>query len=117
MSTAETKSVTLGGVSYDVPPVPFNVCAKIIPLVDKTFNALRANKLDEESILSLGSIVYLGIAKPPALTEEIFLSYAVPLAEMIAAAVAVAQQANMKAQSPGEAAAGTAPQIPSTSTN
>lgn len=111
MSTAESKSVTLGGVVYDVPPVPFKACAKILPLVDKTFLAVRENRLDEESIINLGRIVYLAITKPPELTEEAFLSLTVPLSEMVAAAVVVAQQANMKATTPGEATGVKSPQI------
>ena len=118
MSTAETKTVTLAGQSYNVPPVPFRSCAKIVPLVDKTFQAIRENRLDEESILNLGRIVYLGIK--PCLpdgvfgAEETFLSQAIPLQEMIAAALVVAVQANMKAAPPGEA---TGVSIPLTSTN
>src|SRR5580698_2831782 len=98
MSTAETKTVTLAGQSYDVPPVTFRNAAKIVPLVDKTFLAIRESRLDEDSILNLGRIVYLGIVKPETVTEEIFLNWQVPLAEMIAAALVVAQQTNMKAQ-------------------
>jgi hypothetical protein len=117
MSTAETKAVVLGNKAYEVPPVPFKNCAKIVPLVEKTFAAIRENRLDEESILNLGRIVYLGIEKDPALTEEMFLGGTVSLQEMIAAALVVAQQANMKATPPGEAVAGTAPQKSSTSMN
>jgi hypothetical protein len=103
MSTAETKSVTLAGVTYDVPPVPFNMCAKIIPLIDKTFPAIREGRLDEETILSVGRIVYLGIENTQELTEERFLARSMSIADMIAAALVVAQQANMKATPPGEA--------------
>jgi hypothetical protein len=103
MSTAETKTVTLAGQTYDVPPVTFRNAAKIVPLVDKTFIAIRENRLDEESILNLGRIVYLGIVKHDTVTEEAFLNLQVPLHEMIAAALVVAAQTNMKAQSPGEA--------------
>ena len=105
MSTAETKSVTLGDVMYDVPPVPFKTCAKVLPLIDKTFLALREDRLNEESILNLGRIVYLGIAKPLEISEEAFLEYTIPLSQMVAAALVVAQQANMKVQTPGEATA------------
>jgi hypothetical protein len=104
MSTAEVKTVTLAGQSYDVPPVTFRNAAKIVPLVDKTFQAIRENRLEEESILNLGRIVYLGIGKPESLTEQAFLEQNVGLQEMIAAALVVAAQANMRAQTPGEAA-------------
>jgi len=114
MSTAETKTITLAGQSYDVPPVAFRNAAKILPLVDKTFLAIRENRLDEESILNIGRIVYLGITRPDGITEEIFLSWAAPLSEMVAAALVVAAQANMKATPPGEAPGAKAP---STSTN
>jgi len=117
MSTAETKTVTLAGQTYDVPPVTFRNAAKIVPLVDKTFLAIRESRLDEDSILNLGRIVYLGITKPDDITEQLFLEQNIGLSEMIAAALVVAAQTNMKAQTPGEAAAGTAPQNPSTSTN
>jgi hypothetical protein len=110
MSTAETKTVTLAGQIFDVPPVTFRNCAKIVPLVEKTFLAIRENRLEEESILNLGRIVYLGIVKPDDATEEMFLSWTVPLSEMIAAALVVAQQANMKATQPGEAAGEKIPQ-------
>ena len=109
MSTAETKTVTLAGQTYDVPPVPFCTAADIMPLVDKTFLAIRENRLEKESILNVGRIVYLGIAKPDDLTEEDFLRQAIGLPEMIAAALVVAAQANMKAAPPGEVQAGTAP--------
>ena len=109
MSTAETKTVTLGGQPYDVPPVTFSNAAKIVPLVDKTFLAIRENRLDEESILNLGRIVYLGIAKPVELTEPQFLEQNIGLQEMIAAALVVAGQANMKATPPGEAQGATSP--------
>ena len=112
MSTAETKTVSLAGHTYEVPPVTFRNAAKIVPLVDKTFVAIRENRLDEESILNLGRIVYLGIAKKDGVTEEAFLNLQVPLHEMIAAALVVAAQTNMKAQPPGEAVAGIAPQNP-----
>jgi hypothetical protein len=110
MSTAETKTVTLAGQTYDVPPVTFRNCAKIVPLVDKTFLAIRENRLEEESILNLGRIVYLGIVKPDGLTEDAFLNFNVPLPEMIAAALVVAAQANMKATPPGEATGAESPQ-------
>jgi hypothetical protein len=109
MSTAETKTVTLAGQTYDVPPVTFRNAAKIVPLVDKTFLAIRENRLEEESILNLGRIVYLGIANPGSLTEQTFLEQSIGLPEMIAAALVVAAQANMKAAPPGEVQAGTAP--------
>lgn len=115
MSTAETKTVTLGGQSYNVPPVTFRNAAKIVPLVDKTFLSIRENRLDEESILNLGRIVYLGIVKPDGLTEEAFMNMQASLPDMIAAALVVAQQANMKATPPGEATGEKIPQ--STSTN
>lgn len=114
MSTAETKTITLAGQSYDVPPVTFRNAAKIVPLVEKTFLAMRENRLEEESILNLGRIVFLGIIRPDGLTEEAFLNMQASLPDMIAAAVVIAQQANMKAQTPGEAPA--APSRP-TSTN
>jgi len=114
MSTAETKTVTLGGQTYNVPPVHFCLCAKIVPLVDKTFAAVREKRLDEESILNLGRIVYMGIVKPDDLTEELFLNRPASLPDMIAAAIVVAQQANMKATPPGEA---TGAESPQTSTN
>ena len=86
-----------------------------MPLVDRTFLAIRESRLDEESILNLGRIVYLGIVKPEGVTEEMLLNWQVPLAEMIAAALVVAAQANMKAAPPGEA---TGEKVPlSTSTN
>jgi hypothetical protein len=110
MSTAETKTVTLAAQTYDVPPVTFRNAAKIVPLVEKTFLALRENRLEEESILNLGRIVYLGIAKPGELTEELFLDQRAGLQEMIAAALVVAAQANMKAASPGEAKGAESPQ-------
>jgi len=114
MSTAETKTVILAGQTYDVPPVTFRNAAKIVPLVDKTFQAIRENRLDEESILNLGRIVYLGIANKGGLTEDGFLDLRMHLHEMIAAALVVAAQTNMKAQSPGEATGAASPQ---TSTN
>jgi hypothetical protein len=110
MSTAETKTVTLAGQTYDVPPVPFCTAADIVPLVDKTFLAIRENRLEKESILNLGRIVYLGITKPDGLTEEAFLKQAIGLHDMIAAALVVAAQANMKATPPGEAAGAASPQ-------
>lgn len=110
MSTAETKAVTLGDYTYEVPPVPFNMCAKIVPIVSRTFLAIRDNKLDEESILNLGRIVYLAINKTPELTEEAFLSRAVPLPQMIGAATVVTQQANMRQSIPGEAKGAESPQ-------
>jgi hypothetical protein len=110
-----------------VPPVTFRNAAKIVPLVDKTFLAIRENRLEEESILNLGRIVYLGMAKPEGITEEMFLSWQVPLMEMTDAALVVAAQANMKAApppeegvaivAPGEGAGAMSPQSPSTSTN
>ena len=103
MSTAETKTVTLAGQTYEVPPVTFRNAAKIVPLVDKTFLAIRENRLEEESILNLGRIVYLGMAKPEGLIEADFLEQNIGLQEMIAAALVVAAQANMKATPPGEA--------------
>lgn len=114
MSTAETKTVTLAGQTYEVPPVPFRSAAKIVPLVDKTFLAIREKRLDEESILDLGRIVFLGITKPDAMTEEAFLDRQIAFAEMISAALVVASQANMKATPPGEAMG---EKIPPTSTN
>jgi hypothetical protein len=114
MSTAETKTVTLAGQSYNVPPVTFRNAAKIVPLVDKTFLAIRESRLDEESILNLGRIVYLGIERPPEMSEDWLLNLNVSLSDMIAAALVVAAQANMKAQTPGEATGAASPQ---TSTN
>jgi len=114
MSTAETKIINLAGQTYDVPPVTFRNAAKIVPLVCKTLMAIRENRLDEESILNLGRIVYLGITKPEGVTEEMFLQRAVPLTEMIAAALVVAAQADMKETPPGEATGAVSPQ---TSTN
>jgi len=110
MSTAESKTVTLGEKSYDVPPVAFCNAAKIVPLVDKTFLAMRENRLEEEQILNLGRIVYAGIAKPSMsdgspMSEADFLAQTIGLQEMIAAAVVVASQANMRPVTPGEATA------------
>jgi hypothetical protein len=114
MSTAETKTITLAGQTYDVPPVTFRNAAKIVPLVENTFLAIKENKLEEESILNLGRIVYLGIMKPEGVTEETFLNWEVPITEMIAGALVVAAQTNMKASTPGEVTGAVSPQ---TSTN
>jgi hypothetical protein len=110
MSTAETKTVTLAGLSYEVPPVTFRNAAKIVPLIDKTFLAIRENRLEEESILNLGRLVYLGISKPAEFTEDQFLEQRVGVQEMIAAALVIAAQANMKATPPGEATGEKLPQ-------
>ncbi len=110
MSTAETKTITLAGQTYEVPPVTFRNAAKILPLVDKTFLGMREKRLDEDSILNLGRIVYWAITKPAEMTEEVFLNQNIELQEMITAALVVVAQANMKATKPGEAQGATNPQ-------
>jgi hypothetical protein len=114
MSTAETKTVTLAGQSYDVPPVTFRNAAKIHPLVEKSFAAAREKKeakqpLEEETLIQLGQIVYHGIEKPDGMTEEVFLDLVVSPHEMTNAALVVAQQAGL-VLTPGEAAGATSPQ-------
>jgi hypothetical protein len=109
MSTAETKTVMLAGVAYEVPPVSFRNAAKIHPRVEKAFATIRAREinsvLDEETYIQLGEIVYYGIAKSKDLTPDAFLDLVIPPHEMMNAAVVVAWQAGMVA-SPGEAEAG-----------
>lgn len=118
MSTAETKSVNLAGVEYEVPPVSFRNAARIHPLVDKALAAVREkaksnSPLDEATYLDLGKIVFCGIRKPEGMNEDDFLDLVIMPHEMTNAALVVARQAGL-VMTPGEAAGATSPQ---TSTN
>jgi hypothetical protein len=118
MSTAETKTITLAGQPYDVPPVTFRNASRIHPLVEKAFAAVREKKrdggvLEEQTYIQLGQIVYSGISKTSGMTEDQFLDLIVRPHEMMNAAVIVAQQAGM-VETPGEAEGVSSPQQTST---
>jgi len=112
MSTAETKTVTLAGQTFDVPPVTFRNAAKIVPLVEKTCLAMKVKGLEEDVLLQIADVVFLGIEKPEGFTKDDLIDLPTSYQEMSAAMFVVAQQAGMKVVTPGEAMAGKAPQNP-----
>jgi hypothetical protein len=106
-SSGEDPSITLGGVSYAVPPIAFREVSKILPLVDTIFNSVRANDLSENVIEGLGKIIYYGLKRGlEGLSYDDFIDRPATVSEMMNAALVVCRQAGLKTKDvdPGEAA-------------
>ena len=105
----ENLQVKLGPASYSVPPIPFRVATKIVPMI-----MARPNIATEEGFTAVSKIIFLGISiSTPGLTYESFMDGHYRLEELMAALSIISTQAGLKAKesSPGEAMGVTSPLI------
>ncbi len=113
ISAEDAPTISLGGMTYTVPPIAFREVSKILPLVSKVFTGMRTKEISEDVLEGLGKIIYYGIKRgAEGLTYDEFIDRPATTAEMMEAALTVCKQAGLKVKDsePGEAKGETVPQ-------
>lgn len=95
---AEVKTITLAGVSYDIPALPLKVVRKVVPLAAQVARlGIDPMSISEKDIEALTEIVYQGIAFGRAsFKREELDNMVIPFEELQSAVQVVIEQAGMK---------------------
>ena len=96
-----TRTVTIGGVSFEVAPFTLGRLRKLIPLFNRVAAAFGGGSVDDASFGELMEILGLAIGKTPAELEDMPAT----MAELMEAFAIIADVAGLK---PAEDGAGNA---------
>lgn len=101
---ADVKTITLAGVSYDIPALPLKVVRKVVPLAARVSRlGFDPMGITESDIDALIQIAHSGIefGRPSFKIQELE-NAVIPLEELQAAVQVVLEQAGMKAAPEGK---------------